>query len=109
MISGALYSEVRQYVTSWVSNAVRLTQVSPMIEFDYTIGPIPFGDGVSKEIITRFNTSIRSQGTFFTDSNGREFQLRKRDYRPTWNYTITEPVSGNYYPMTTAVRLEDQQ
>ena len=109
VISGALYSEVRQYVADWVSGTVRLTEGSPVIEFDYTIGPVPIADAVGKEIITRFNTGIRSQSTFFTDSNGREFQQRKKDYRPTWNYTVTEPVSGNYYPMTTAVRLEDDQ
>ena len=109
VISGVLYSEVRQYVANWMSGSVRLTQDSPVIEFDYTVGPIPVGDHIGKEIITRFNTSIRSQGIFYTDSNGREFQQRKRDYRPSWNYTVIEPISGNYYPMTTAVRIEDAQ
>jgi lysosomal alpha-mannosidase len=92
-----------------MSSSVRLIQGSPVIEFDYTVGPVPISDGLSKEIITRFTTNIRSNGIFFTDSNGREFQQRKRDYRPTWNYTVSEPVSGNYYPMTTAVRIEGEQ
>jgi alpha-mannosidase len=109
VVSGGLYAEVRQYVTDWMSGSVRLIQGSPAIEFDYTVGPIPKSDHLGKEIITRFNTSIRSQSIFFTDSNGREFQQRKRDYRPTWNYTVSESVSGNYYPMTTAVRIEDAQ
>jgi lysosomal alpha-mannosidase len=109
VVSGAVYAEVRQYVTDWMSGSVRLIRGSPVIEFDYTVGPIPVADDLGKEIITRFNTSIRSQGIFFTDSNGREFQQRKRDYRPTWNYTVSEPVSGNYYPMTTAVLIEDAQ
>jgi alpha-mannosidase len=109
VVSGAVYAEVRQYVTDWMTGSVRLIQGSPVIEFDYTVGPIPIADGLAKEVITRFNTSIRSQGIFYTDSNGREFQQRKRDYRLTWNYTVTEPVSGNYYPMTTAVRIEDTQ
>ncbi|CAF1686906.1 unnamed protein product, partial [Adineta ricciae] len=98
VVSGLLYAEVRQYITEWISSSVRLTRNSSVIEFDYTVGPIPIEDSLGKEIITRFNTSIRSQGVFFTDSNGREFQRRQRDYRPTWNYTVTEPVSGNYYP-----------
>jgi lysosomal alpha-mannosidase len=109
VVSGGLYAEVRQYVSNWASGSVRLIQGSPVIEFDYTVGPIPMLDKINKEIITRFNTSIRSQSIFYTDSNGREFQQRKRDYRPTWNYTVTEPVSGNYYPMTTAVRIEDNE
>ena len=31
--------------------------------------------------------------------NGREVLERTRDYRPTWNYTVVETVSGNYYPV----------
>ena len=109
VVTGVLYAEVRQYVSDWISASVRLIQGSPVIDVEYTVGPIPISDNLGKEVITRFNTSIRSQGIFFTDRNGREFQQRKRDFRPTWNYTITEPVSGNYYPMTTAVRIEDER
>ena len=108
VVTGAVYAEVRQYVSDWMSSTVRLVRGSPVMEFDYSVGPISFLDGIGKDIITRFSTDILSQGIFYTDSNGREFQQRKRDQRPTWNYTVTEPVSGNYYPMTTAVRIEGE-
>jgi hypothetical protein len=45
-----------------------------------------------KELVTRFSTSIASGGRLLTDSNGREMLHRRRDYRPTWNFSQTEPV-----------------
>ncbi|MFS7903450.1 putative alpha-mannosidase [Helianthus anomalus] len=37
------------------------------------VGPIPIGDGVGKEIATKISTTIKSNETFYTDSNGRDF------------------------------------
>eukprot|EP00993_Chasmostoma_nieuportense_P001818 NODE_2665_length_1124_cov_3.456369_g2543_i0.p1 GENE.NODE_2665_length_1124_cov_3.456369_g2543_i0~~NODE_2665_length_1124_cov_3.456369_g2543_i0.p1 ORF type:complete len:253 (+),score=60.50 NODE_2665_length_1124_cov_3.456369_g2543_i0:304-1062(+) len=34
-------------------------------------------------------------------------QRRRVDRRPTWNFTQTEPVSGNYYPVNTALHIAD--
>ncbi|CAF3855565.1 unnamed protein product [Rotaria magnacalcarata] len=34
---------------------------------------------------------------------------RKRDYRPSWNYTVYESVSGNYYPIPSRVWIKDNQ
>jgi ABC-type Fe3+/spermidine/putrescine transport system ATPase subunit len=31
------------------------------------------------------------------------------DYRPTWNYTVLEDVSGNYYPINSRRWTKDQQ
>ena len=35
-------------------------------------------DGVGKEVIARIATSLRSNRTFYTDSNGRDFIKRVR-------------------------------
>lgn len=70
--------------------------------------PCLSGDA-GKEVISRFSApSIASKGTFHTDANGREFQKRVRDYRPTWDLNVTQPVSGNYYPVTAAAFLRDE-
>ncbi|CAF4192880.1 unnamed protein product, partial [Rotaria sordida] len=39
--------------------------------------------------------------------NEREVLERKRDYRPTWNYTVVETVSGNYYPINSRIWIKD--
>ena len=60
-----------------------------------------------REVVSRFNTSIASAGVLLTDSNGREMLRRRRNFRPTWNFSQTESVAGNYYPINAAVALTD--
>ena len=49
---------------------------------------------------------MTSKDTFYTDSNGREMIKRVRNERPTWDLDVTEPVSGNYYPLTAGIFLK---
>ncbi|KAK2974186.1 hypothetical protein RJ640_021477 [Escallonia rubra] len=46
-------------------------------EVEFTVGPIPIDDGVGKEIITQIKTTMKSNRTFYTDSNGRDFLERE--------------------------------
>lgn len=32
---------------------------------------------------------------------------RVRNYRPTWDVKLEEPISGNYYPVTSKITLKD--
>jgi lysosomal alpha-mannosidase len=64
-----------------------------------------FSDNVGKEVISRFSSDLPSHGLFYTDSNGREMLERKRNFRPTWSVDIQEPVSANYYPVTSRITL----
>ena len=57
----------------------------------------------------RYDTDIGNNGSFYTDANGREVLERKRDYRPSWNYTVYESVSGNYYPVVSRIWIKDNQ
>lgn len=65
-------------------------------------------DKTGKEIITRFTSDINSEGVFFTDSNGREMIKRVRGHRETFNLTHEEPVSENYYPITSKIVIKDE-
>ncbi len=91
----------------WIWQVTRIQNNSSYIEIEYRIGPIPINDNRGKEIVTRYSTPIRSNGEFFTDSNGREFQKRRRNFRPTWDLDAFEPVAGNYYPVNAAIYVED--
>ena len=93
----------------WIKTVTRVLTGLPYVEVEYTIGPIPINDARGKEVVTRFSTPIQSAGTFFTDSNGREFLKRKRNSRPTWDLNVFEPVAGNYYPVNAAIYLEDEE
>lgn len=99
--------EVHQNFSAWCSQVVRLYPGQRHLELEWTVGPIPVGDGWGKEVISRFDTALETKGLFFTDSNGREILERRRDYRPTWELNQTEPVAGNYYPVNSRIYITD--
>ncbi|UJR06766.1 hypothetical protein I4U23_011053 [Adineta vaga] len=91
----------------WASQEVSLFQGMSSVEVEWTVGPIPIDDNVGKEIIVRYDTDIDSASKYYTDANGREVLERIRNYRPTWNYSIVENVSGNYYPINSRIWIRD--
>lgn len=106
-INGSLVQEIQQTFTPWLSQSIRLYKGFDNVEFKWVVGPIPFEDKIGKEIITRFDTDLQTDGKFYTDSNGREIVPRKRDFRPTWQLNVTEPISGNYYPVNSRIFIRD--
>lgn len=104
---GPVVQEVHQQFNEWISQVVRIYKESNHAEFEWLVGPIPIDDNVGKEVITRFKSDIKSDGVFYTDSNGREMLKRQRNHRETWNLKLHESVAGNYYPVTTKIALED--
>ena len=104
---GALVQEVRQVISPFISQVIRLYTGQRHAEFEYTVGPIPIADKWGKEVIARFDTDIKSNQLFYTDANGREMQERKFNYRPTWKLDNKEPVAGNYYPVNSRLYIKD--
>uniref|UniRef100_UPI00398EEB12 lysosomal alpha-mannosidase n=1 Tax=Pristiophorus japonicus TaxID=55135 RepID=UPI00398EEB12 len=102
-----LFQEVYQNISSWCSQVVRLYRNQTFVELEWTVGPIPAQDKIGKEVISRFDTPLKTDGIFYTDSNGREILTRRRDYRATWPLNQTEPVAGNYYPVNTRIYIKD--
>ncbi|NXS31423.1 MA2B1 mannosidase, partial [Pomatostomus ruficeps] len=109
LLKTALVQELHQNFSAWCSQVLRLRPGQPYLELEWTVGPIPVSDGLGKEIVSRFETPLRTAGRFYTDSNGRQVLERRRDYRPTWNLSQTEPVAGNYYPVTNRIFIKDQK
>ena len=93
----------------WASEEISLFNGTATVAVEWTIGPIPIDDRFGKEIILRYDTDIASASRFYTDANGREVLERIRDFRPTWNYTLFENVSGNYYPVNSRIWIKDQE
>eukprot|EP01138_Halocafeteria_seosinensis_P006677 gb/GECG01006825.1/.p1 GENE.gb/GECG01006825.1/~~gb/GECG01006825.1/.p1 ORF type:complete len:1010 (+),score=105.95 gb/GECG01006825.1/:1-3030(+) len=106
-VEGPLIQEVRQTLTEWVSQVIRVGAKSISAEFEWTVGPIPIADGLGKEIISRFSSDLSTAETWYTDSNCRDFFKRRKNYRPTWNLDVTEPVADNYYPVDCGIYTND--
>ena len=78
---------------------------SDLLEIDYVIGPLPSGTS----FVTRFETNLKTEGTFYTDANGRQIIKRKRNYYPTFKFDESKRITGNYYPITTSLFIQDRK
>ncbi|VDK73324.1 unnamed protein product [Litomosoides sigmodontis] len=110
-VEGSLISETRQIITPWISQVIRLYCGKNLVEFEWTIGPIPKEpkNPITKEVITRYITDIKSTGIFYTDSNGRQMMKRTVNHYPSFSYTNTEPIAGNYYPINSRIYIRDSE
>ncbi|CAF3342451.1 unnamed protein product [Rotaria sp. Silwood2] len=91
----------------WTSQEVNLYREMSTVEVEWIVGPNSIDDNVGKEIVVRSDTDIKSASKHYTDANGRQVPERIRDYRPPWNYSIVENVSGNYYPINSRIWSQD--
>lgn len=95
-----------QVFLDWGSVVTRIWNGAEHLEVEWTAGPIPIDDKRGKELVVRYASNVSSGDTFYTDSNGREMLERRRDFRPTWLLNVTEPISGNFYPLTAAIYIQ---
>ncbi|KAJ4714169.1 Alpha-mannosidase [Melia azedarach] len=109
VIRGTLVDEVHQQFNSWIYQVTRLYKDKEHAEVEYTIGPIPTEDSVGKEVISRMTANMVTEKVFYTDSNGRDFLKRVRDYRADWTLSVSEPVAGNYYPLNLGIFTTDKK
>ncbi|XP_031105302.1 probable alpha-mannosidase At5g13980 isoform X1 [Ipomoea triloba] len=107
VLRGPLYDEVHQTISSWIYQVTRVYKEREHAEVEFTIGPIPIDDGIGKEVVTQITTEIKSNKTFYTDSNGRDFLERIRNYRTDWDLQVNQPVAGNYYPINLGTYIKD--
>jgi hypothetical protein len=108
VLTGPLVQEVHQVISPWLTQVVRLWAGQPYADFEFTVGPIPNAPAPrGKEIVTRFATGLQTNKQWATDSNLREMVPRIRDFRQSWNYTVEEPIAGNFYPVNGRITAAD--
>ncbi|GER32439.1 alpha-mannosidase [Striga asiatica] len=108
VFKGPLFDEVHERISSWLYQITRVFKDKEHAEIEFTVGPIPIEDGVGKEIVTQIKTNIKNNKTFYTDSNGRDFLQRIRDYRADWDLQVNQPIAGNYYPINLGIYIKDK-
>ncbi|XP_057783917.1 LOW QUALITY PROTEIN: alpha-mannosidase [Salvia miltiorrhiza] len=109
IVRGPLVDEIHQQFNPWIYQIIRVYKDKDHAEFEFTVGPIPTDDSIGKEVITRLSANMATDEVFYTDSNGRDFLKRVRDYRADWPLTVTQPVAGNYYPINLGIFVEDKK
>ncbi|KAG8388157.1 hypothetical protein BUALT_Bualt02G0096700 [Buddleja alternifolia] len=108
VLRGPLFDEVHQMINSWIYQITRVYKEKEHAEIEFMVGPIPVDDGIGKEIVTQIKTKIGNNRTFYTDSNGRDFLERIRDYRADWDLQVNQPIAGNYYPINLGIFIKDK-
>eukprot|EP01132_Coremiostelium_polycephalum_P008521 gene8521-10475_t len=106
-VTGPLSQYIIRYWSSSMIQTFRLYYNSEALEIEEVIGPIDISDGIGKEVISRYTTNLDTQNTWYTDSNGMEMQKRVLNYRPSWNFTVVQPTSGNYVPVNNIAYIQD--
>jgi hypothetical protein len=89
----------------WIKHKISGGKIS------WSVGPIPQDNGdIGKEIVLIIEPRkpIQNNGVFFTDSNGYQWVRREVNQRLTWKNVVTDPVAGNYYPITSAIAIVDK-
>ncbi|CAH8875835.1 unnamed protein product [Trichobilharzia szidati] len=114
IIDGPCVKEYHLQYASWASLVVRHYN-NDELEVEWTAGPIP-DDGYinSRELVIRYTINdalVKNSGEFFTDSSGRRLIRRLRNKRVDWNlpvnFTETENIAGNYYPVINRIMLKN--
>ncbi|CAI9283215.1 unnamed protein product [Lactuca saligna] len=108
VLNGPIDDEVHQKINPWIYQIARVFKNKEHAEVEFTVGPIPVDDGFGKEIVTQITTTMKSNKTFYIDSNGRDFLQRIRDYREDWDLEVNQPIAGNYYPVNLGIYLKDE-
>ncbi|XP_026378794.1 probable alpha-mannosidase At5g13980 [Papaver somniferum] len=109
VLQGPVLDEVHQQVNEWIHQITRVYKGKEHAEVEFIVGPIPIEDKISKEITTKISTTLKTNKTFYTDSNGRDFIKRVRDYRPDWELQVNQHIAGNYYPINLGIYIEDDK
>lgn len=74
---------------------------------------IPIQDNQGKDVTVNFKMydGFDANKTFYTDANGLEMMERKVDWNPAFpvfpDPETKQHVSGNYYPVTSAIIMRD--
>lgn len=105
---GDQFNEIHQVYNDWISQTIRLYNGDKNSEFNWQVGPIDVTNNDGKEVIIKFTSDLKSESTFYTDSNGREMLQRVKNFRPTWKLKQSEEVAGNYYPVNSRIYIRDQ-
>ncbi|XP_050306367.1 lysosomal alpha-mannosidase-like [Anthonomus grandis grandis] len=107
--STPIVAEAHLTFNEYIHLIIRVNIIDNNVEFSYVIGPLPHDGPNGLEVVSKYTTDLQTNGTFYTDSNGRQMLKRVRNYRPAWEIQLEEPESGNYYPVTTQIGIRDEE
>jgi hypothetical protein len=79
-----------------------------LLKVDVDFDALPAATGL--DVVVMFElVGMDNNKTFYTDSNGMEMQKRILNHRGSYTLVLdkNDKVAANYYPITTAISIED--
>lgn len=83
-----------------------------MMSIEAEVGPLDTSDGNGKEVVQIITHSkIKNNKTWYTDSNGLDFQKRVWNFQPTYQMDPDQNdiIPSNYYPVNAAIYIQDDK
>ena len=100
-------SEVAKNASAVV--VVRYYDEGHAAEWDVLLSSVPVDDDQGREVTVNWKLdNFNNNRTFYTDSNGLEMQKRVLNWRQFYDFLSFEEVSGNYYPINSALAIVDE-
>ena len=100
-------SEVAKNASAVV--VVRYYDEGQAAEWDVHLSSVPVDDDQGREVTVNWKLdNFNNNRTFYTDSNGLEMQKRVLNWRQSYDFLSFEEVSGNYYPINSALAIVDE-
>lgn len=102
---------VRETDFGWASQRITVAAGEKSFSLTFTVREVSIADNWGKEFMMRIRTNISSNGEWHTDSSGREFMHRRRNFRhyppPPADQQLNEPIAQNIVPVNSLIYLND--
>lgn len=89
---------------------ISINDIDNFVKFDVAINDVPIElDRTGKDIVVDWflMDDFDTNKTFWVDANGLEMVKKQLYARKEYNYSGNGTVSGNYYPVTSAIAVRD--
>lgn len=93
------------------SSRVSINRFDPFIKYDVELNAVPIkGDRTGKDILVDWYMldGFDSGNKFWVDANGMQMIPKELYKRREFTYATNNKISANYYPVTTAIAIKDQ-
>ena len=87
---------------------IRAARHLPVTSWDVILYGIPLSNQGQEVTVNWKSFDIQNENVFYTDSNALEMQKRILNYRPTWDFSTHQNISGNYFPVNQAIAVVDE-
>jgi len=92
------------------SARININKFTDFMKFDVEMNEVPIKkDKIGKDLVVDWSIldDFDTDGEFFVDANGLQMIEKRLFHRREFEYTSNNTVSANFYPITSAIVVRD--